>query len=301
MQKNNEVRIGSHLVGEGHPVFVVAEIGINHNGSIELAKRLIDAAVKAGCDAVKFQKRTIGLCYTPEELAQVRPNDPERPNPWGIDLLTNEVQKRKLEFGEREYEEIDRYCREKGIIWFASPWDEPSVDFLERFDPPCYKIPSARVRGEESFLRYVRSKGRPLILSTGACTFGDVALALEVIGRENLILTHCVLQYPCESENLNLLVIPELRKRVGVPVGYSGHEKGVATSVMAAVLGAVMIERHISLDRAMYGSDQAASLEPGGLTLLVRDIRTWERARGDGLRAVLPGEEVNYQKLRRKV
>lgn len=285
------IKIAGREIGDDLPVFVVAEIGINHNGDVNIAKELTKMAVEAGCDAVKFQKRSLELCYTPEELAA------PRESPWG---KTNGDQKHGLEFGLKEYTEIDKYCRELGIMWFASPWDEPSVDFLEQFDPPCYKIPSARVRGEDGFLRYVRSMGRPIIMSTGACEMDHIDHAVSVVGRENLALTHCVLKYPCESANLNLRMIQVLRDRFSVPVGYSGHEKGVATSVMAAALGAVIIERHITLDRTMYGSDQAASLERPGLEHLVRDLRVWERARGNGRKHVLPEEEVNFQKLRRK-
>ena len=286
------VKIGDHLVGEGHPCFVVAEIGINHNGDLGIAKRLIDVAVEAGCDAVKFQKRTIDLCYTPEELAA------PRESPWST---TNGEQKRGLEFGQREYEEIDRHCRERGILWFASPWDEPSVDFLEQFDPPCYKIASPRVRCEDKLLRYVRSKGRPVIMSTGACNEEHIHHAVGVLSEQDLVLTHCVLQYPCDNAVLNLQMIHTLQGWYpNVPIGYSGHEKGVASSVMAVVLGAVMVERHITLDRTMYGSDQAASMEKAGIDRLVRDIRVWESARGDGLKRVLEMEETNLQKLRRK-
>jgi len=289
----HNVAVGNRVVGDGNPCFIIAEIGINHNGDVGLAKELIRMAHEAGCDAVKFQKRTIELCYTPEELSA------PRESPWG---KTNGDQKRGLEFGLKEYEEIDRYCRDLGIMWFASPWDEPSVDFLEQFDPPCYKVPSARVRGEDSFLRYLRSQGRPIILSTGACSETDIRNAVDLLGGDELIITHCVLQYPCDSAELNLSMVSTLRNWFPhIPIGYSGHEKGVASSVMAVVLGASVVERHITVDRTMYGSDQAASLERSGIEHLVRDIRVWERARGDGVKRILPAEEVNWEKLRRKV
>lgn len=287
------VKIGDRIVGPGQPCFIVAEIGINHNGDVEIAKKLISVAKEAGCDAVKFQKRTIELCYTPEELAA------SRESPWGT---TNGAQKRGLEFGFAQFEEIDKYARELGITWFASPWDEPSVDFLEEFNPPCYKVPSARVREEDRFLRYIRSKGRPIIMSTGACEEEHIRHAVDVLGMKDLILTHCVLEYPCESENLSLGMIQTLGDWFpNIPIGYSGHDKGVATSVVAAAIGAVMVERHITLDRSMYGSDQAASLEPAGIHRLVRDIRTWEAAKGDGVKRILPDEAKNWEKLRRKV
>ena len=241
---------------------------------------------------MKFQKRTIELCYTPEELSV------PRESPWGT---TTGDQKRGLEFCQAEYEEIDRYCRERDILWFASPWDEPSVDFLEQFNPPCYKVPSPRARNEDDFIRYIRRKRKPVILSTGACQESDIRHAVEVLGEKDLILTHCVLKYPCDDEALNLRMVETLQGWYpDVPVGYSGHERGIASSVMAAVLGAVMVERHITLDRTMYGSDQAASLEPMGLERLVRDIRVWELARGCGTKRVLDAEEANFQKLRRK-
>jgi N-acetylneuraminate synthase len=287
-----KVRIGDRSVGAGHPCFVVAEIGINHNGDVNLAKKLIDIARGAGCDAVKFQKRDIELCYTQEELAT------PRESPWG---KTNGEQKRGLEFNQEAYVEIDRHCREVGMMWTASPWDEPSVDFLEQFNPPFYKIPSARVRGEDEFLRYVRSKGRPVVMSTGACDEDAIRHAVNIVGEENLVLMHCVLTYPAAEGTLNLRMIETLKSWFpNVPIGYSGHEVGLPTSVMAAVLGAAMVERHITTSRAIYGSDQAASMEPAGITTLVRDIRMWERERGDGQKTVLPGELANFEKLRRK-
>lgn len=284
--------LGNQLIGPESACFIVAEIGINHNGDINIAKKLIDVAVEAGCNAVKFQKRTTNLCYTPEELAA------PRESPWGT---TNGEQKRGLEFGEVEFDEIDRYCHEKGIMWFASPWDEPSVDFLEKYNPPCYKIASSRVRDEDDFLRYVRSKGRPIIISTGACEEEHIRHAVEVLGEENLVIMHCVLEYPAPEGVLNLRVIQTLARWFpNVPIGYSGHEVGLPHSVMAAVLGASVVERHITLDRSMYGSDQAASMEPSGIKHLVRDIRIWEKERGDGVKRVSSNELKNWNKLRRK-
>lgn len=284
--------LGNQPIGPDSACFIVAEIGINHNGDINIAKKLIDVAVEAGCNAVKFQKRTIDLCYTPEELTA------PRESPWGT---TNGEQKRGLEFGEAEFDEIDRYCHERGIMWFASPWDEPSVDFLEKYNPPCYKIASSRVRDEDDFLRYVRSKGRPVILSTGACEEEHIRHAVDVLGEENLVVMHCVLEYPAPDGVLNLRMIRTLARWFpNVPVGYSGHEVGLPHSVMAAVLGASVVERHITLDRAMYGSDQAASLEPSGIKHLVRDIRIWERERGDGIKRVSANELKNWNKLKRK-
>ncbi|MHB1330566.1 MAG: N-acetylneuraminate synthase family protein [Minisyncoccota bacterium] len=315
------IRIGNRTVGMDFPCFVIAEIGINHNGDINIAKKLIDIAVEAGCDAVKFQKRTVELCYTKEELAKPRVVNPESGvlqlavkrgvlNDESVTRLvssnyeetTNGDLKYSLEFNRKEYGEIHRYCQAAGIMWFASPWDEPSVDFLEEFDPPCYKIASPRVRDEDDFLRYVRSKGRPIIMSTGACEESHIRHAVEVIGEGDLILMHCILTYPVGVESLNLRVIETLRSWFpDIPVGYSGHEVGEPTSVMAAVMGAVAVERHITLDRAMFGSDQAASLEFSGIDRLVRDIRMWEKARGDGVRCQIQSEIQNLEKLRRKI
>ena len=285
----NAVGIGDRLVGEGHPCYVVAEIGINHNGDVEIAKKLIDVAVAAGCNAVKFQKRTIEVVYSAEELAK------PRESPFGI---INGDLKRALEFGLEEYREIDAYCREKKIPWFASPWDEQSVDFIEQFNVPCHKIASACLT-DEGLLHYVRSKGRPIILSTGMSTLEQLDRALEILGKEDLILLHACSTYPAYYEELNLRVIPTLRQRYGLNVGYSGHESGIASSAAAVVLGACMVERHITLDRAMWGSDQAASLGPNGIALLVRDIRLIEIAMGDGIKRVIDREVPIMKKLRR--
>jgi len=281
--------IGDRAAGHGHPCFIVAEIGINHNGDLELARRLIDAAADAGCDAVKFQKRTVEVVYTPEELA--RP----RENPFGP---TNGDLKRGLEFGEAGYREVDAHCRERGLLWFASCWDEGSVDFMERFDPPCYKIASASLT-DERLLRHHRKTGRPLILSTGMSTMDEIRRAVEILGLENLVLLHCTSTYPSQPEELNLRTIETLRREFGCPVGYSGHEVGLQTTLAAVALGACVVERHITLDRAMWGSDQAASVEPHGFARLVRDIRVIERAMGDGVKRVYDSELPIRDKLRR--
>ena len=283
------VHIGKRQVGPGHPVYVIAEIGINHNGSVDLAKQLIDAAAGCGCDAVKFQKRTVDVVYTAEELAK------PRENPFGP---TNGDLKRGLEFGPREYTEIDAYCKARGIDWFASCWDEASVDFMERFDPVCYKIASACLT-DDSLLRHHRRTGRPIILSTGMSDMGQIEHAVGVLGPDRLILLHCTSNYPSPPNELNLLTISTLRDRFGIPVGYSGHEVGLATSYAAAVLGACVIERHITLDRAMWGSDQAASVEPQGIARLVRDIREYEIAAGDGIKRLYESEVPIMKKLRR--
>ena len=284
------MKIGSKVIGDGHPCYIVAEIGINHNGSVESAFRLIDLALEAGCDAVKFQKRTVDAVYTPEELA--RP----RESPFG---RTNGDLKRGLELGFEEYSEIDKYCKQKEICWFASCWDEASVEFIEKFNPPCYKIASASLTND-GLLRQHRKYGKPLIISTGMSTDEQIKHAIEILGTKNLAILHSTSTYPAQPEELNLSVIKTLRKEVSVPIGYSGHEAGMLTSFAAVVLGACMVERHITLDRALWGSDQAASLGPAGIKALVEYTRTFEIAKGDGIKKVYPSEVPIIKKLRRK-
>ena len=283
------VKIGSKLVGDGQPCYIIAEIGINHNGDIDLAKRLISVAVAAGCDAVKFQKRTVDVVYTADELAK------PRENPFGT---TNGDLKRGLEFEAGDYEEIADFCKSVKIPWFVSPWDEGAVDFMEDFDTPVYKIASASLT-DDALLKHVRQTGKPVVASTGMSTYEEIDHAVDVLGKENLVLMHTTSTYPAKYEQLNLRAIPTMRERYGVPIGYSGHETGIPTSVAAAVLGACMIERHITMDRAMWGSDQSASLEPNGISRLVRDIRLCEQSMGDGVKRVYEEEVPILKKLRR--
>ena len=285
----SEVRLGERLVGDGHPCLVFAEIGINHNGDVELAKKLVDLAYVAGCEAVKFQKRTLEVVYTPEELAK------PRESPFGE---TNGDLKRGLELGQGDYEEIDRHCHSKPMAWTASCWDEASVDFIEQFSPPFYKVASACLT-DDALLRHTRAKGRPIVLSTGMSTLDQVDHAVEVLGTDDLVLLHCCSAYPSRYDDLNLRAMATLRERYGVPVGYSGHETGIPSSVVAAALGACIVERHITLDRAMWGSDHAASLEPNGIMRLVRDVRLVELALGDGRVEVVEREAALIGKLRR--
>jgi N-acetylneuraminate synthase len=285
----SEIRIADYLVGNGHPCYAIAEIGINHNGEVELAKKLIDVAVSSGCNAVKFQKRTIEVVYPPEELA--RP----RESPFGT---TNGELKYGLEFGQEEYEEIDRYCREKKIVWFASCWDEQAVDFIDQFDVPCYKIASASLT-DDKLLQHTRATGKPILLSTGMSTLEQIDHAVEVLGKNDLLIMHSCSTYPAYYEELNLRVIPLLIERYGIPIGYSGHETGLPSTVAAAILGACLVERHITLDRSMWGSDHAASLEPNGITRLIRDIRLIETSMGDGVKRVVEREIPIMKKLRR--
>lgn len=283
------VRIGNQLIGDGQPCYVVAEIGINHNGDVAQAKRLISVASAAGCSAVKFQKRTVDVVYTPEELAK------PRESPFGE---TNGDLKRGLEFGLDQYREIDSFAKQCGMPWFASCWDEASVDFIDQFDPPAYKIASATLT-DDALLCHTRAKGKPIILSTGMSTLEQIDHAVGVLGKANLVLLHTCSSYPSQYEELNLRVIPLLRERYDLPVGYSGHETGLPSSVAAVAMGACMIERHITTNRALWGSDHAASLEPNGINRLVRDIRLIEISMGDGVKRVVPTEIPIMQKLRR--
>jgi N-acetylneuraminate synthase len=283
------VRIGDRTVGEGQNCYVIAEIGVNHNGDLEIAKRLIDVAVQAGCDAVKFQKRTPEICVPAAQRYTMRET------PWGY--ISYMAYRERVEFGLDQYKEIDAFCRDHQIKWFASCWDSPSVDFIEQFDAPCYKIASATMKNEP-LLRHTRATGKPLILSTGMSSFDDVDRAVSVLGKENLVLLHAVSTYPAEYSELNLRAISTMRQRYDLPIGYSGHETGIPSSVAAVALGACVVERHITLDRAMWGSDQAASLEPNGITRLVRDIRLIERSMGDGNKCVLERELPIIARLR---
>jgi len=283
------VRIGNRDVGDGQPCYAIAEIGINHNGDVAQAKRLISVASAAECNAVKFQKRTIDVVYKPEELAK------PRESPFGE---TNGDLKRGLEFGFEQYCEVDRFAKECGMAWFASCWDEASVDFVDQFDPPCYKVASASLT-DDNLLRHTRRKGRPIILSTGMSTLEQIDHAVDVLGKDDLILLHTCSTYPSQYTELNLRVIPLLKERYGVPIGYSGHETGLPSSVAAAAIGACVVERHITTDRSLWGSDHAASLEPNGINRLVRDIRLVETSMGDGVKRVVPSEVPIMQKLRR--
>ncbi|MEW6180707.1 MAG: N-acetylneuraminate synthase family protein [Chloroflexota bacterium] len=284
------VKIGDRWVGDGYPTYVVAEIGINHNGDIEIAKRLMDAAKHAGVDAVKFQKRTPELCTPPDQ------RDVMRETPWGY--ITYLEYRHKIEFGEAEYREVDRYAREIGITWFASVWDEPSVDFIEAFDPVAYKVPSAALT-DHGLLRKLRSTRRPVILSTGMSTIDQIKAAVELLDMDNLIICHTTSAYPCPPEELNLRMVQTLKETYPCPIGYSGHEVGLIPSVVAVALGACLVERHITLDRAMWGSDQAASVEPGGFERLVKYIRVTELSLGDGVKKVYDSEMPSLKKLRR--
>jgi len=286
-----EIKLGNKLVGDGHPAYVIAEIGINHNGDLEIAKQMVRAAAHAGADAVKFQKRTPEICTPAEQQKQMRET------PWGyISYLDYRY---KVEFDKEAYTEIDQLARELGVDWLASVWDEQSVDSMEQFDTPAYKIPSASLT-DHSLLRHVRKTGKPIIVSTGMSTMDEIHHGIEAVGLDNLLIMHTTSAYPCDPDELNLRMIETLRDEFpNTPIGYSGHEVGLVPSAVAVALGACSVERHFTLDRAMWGSDQAASVEPGGFEKLIKYIRVTEQAMGDGVKKVYESEMSSLKKLRR--
>ncbi len=271
-------------------VFMIAEIGINHNGDLELAKRLIDVAAEAGCGAVKFQKRTVAKVYTREYL------DSPRESPWGT---TQRAQKEGLEFGEEQYDAIDSYCRRKGLQWFASAWDVDSQRFLRKYNLKYNKIASAMLTRDD-LLEEAAGEGRYTFISTGMSTWEEIDHAVEVFRKHDcpFELMHCNSTYPMEEADANLALIPVLRKRYGCKVGYSGHERDIQPSVLSVAAGASSIERHITLNKNMYGSDQKASLEPDQLFALVREVRRAEMIVGSGARVLSSAEQAVRAKLR---
>ncbi len=278
-------------VGPGQPVYITAEIGINHNGELANALALIDHAADAGFNAVKFQKRT-------PEIATPRDQwDIERDTPWG--RMTYIDYRHRVEFGHDEYTAISKHAAERGIAWFASPWDVDSIDFLEQFDVPAHKVASACLTDDELLIK-LRETGRTIILSTGMSTMRQIRHAVEVLGSDNILLCHATSTYPAQASELNLRMIQTLQAEFpNVPIGYSGHETGLQTTVAATAMGAIFVERHVTLDRAMWGSDQSASIEPQGMHRLVRDIRVVTEALGDGVKKVYEGEKSAMKKLRR--
>jgi N-acetylneuraminate synthase len=287
---NEEIRIGTRLVGKEHPTYIIAEIGINHNGDVKIAKKLINAAVSAGCDAVKFQKRTPEVC-TPKTQWDVM-----RDTPWG--RMSYIEYRRRIELSQEDFDAIDSHCKEQGISWFASCWDEESIGFLEQYDPPCIKIQSAGIT-DAGLLYRLRKTGKPLIMSTGMSTMDQLRAAVSILGEDDLVITHATSTYPCPDDELNLQVIKTLQEEFDCPIGYSGHENGWLPSILAVALGACVVERHITLDKTMWGSDQFASLEPEELVQLVSQIRLAEHALGDGIKRVYDSEIPAMTKLRR--
>jgi N-acetylneuraminate synthase len=286
-----EIKVADRFIGDGHPVFVVGEIGINHNGDIRIAKKIIDGALHAGCDAVKFQKRTPEIC-TPKDQWNI-----ERDTPWG--RMTYIDYRHKVEFSEQEYAEIDKYCKQIGMLWFASCWDEPSVDFIEQFNPPFYKTSSASLT-DFPLLDKHKHLNKPIMMSTGMSTMEEINKAITFMDKNNLMIAHATSAYPCKIEELNLKMIETLKKKYPeIPIGYSGHEVGLAPTWAAVALGACFVERHITLDRAMWGTDQAASVEVGGMERLISGIRDIEKSLGDGVKKVYESELGQIKKLRR--
>jgi sialic acid synthase SpsE len=286
----NKVSVGKKAIGAGEPVYIIAEIGINHNGDIEIAKQLMDVAVETGCDAVKFQKRTPEICV-PEEQKSI-----PRDTPWGT--MSYFDYKKRIEFEQSEFEQIDAYAKKIGIDWFASPWDVPSVDFLESFNVPCQKIASACLTDSE-LLSAVNKTKTTTILSTGMSSIEEIDKAVSLLNNVPLAIAQATSTYPAEASELNLRAIQTFAEKYKVPVGYSGHERGLQVTIAAVALGATFVERHITLDRSMWGTDHSASLEPEGLKKLVRDIRIIELALGDGKKKVYASEIPIRAKLRR--
>jgi N-acetylneuraminate synthase len=286
---SNTVNLAGKTIGDGYPVFTIGEIGINHNGDIQVACALIELAAKAGFDAVKFQKRTPLLCVPKDQ------RDVIRETPWGA--MTYMEYRERVEFGEAEYRLIDEKCRKLGLLWFASCWDIPSVDFMESFDTPCFKIASACLTNDE-LLTHIRKKRRPVILSTGMSTLDEIRRAVSLLDTRTLLVAHTTSSYPCSVSELNLRMIGTLKDQFDCPVGYSGHETGQLMTCVAVGAGAVFVERHITLDKSMWGSDQAASLSPEEFTELLKEIRQAERAMGDGQKRIYDSELSALKKLR---
>ena len=291
MGTKREILVGERMIGDGHPVFVIAEIGINHNGSMDIAKKIITGAKAAGCDAVKFQKRTPEVCVPKDQW------DIERDTPWG--RMTYIDYRHKVEFDKKDYDEIDKFCRELEILWFASCWDIESVDFMKEFNPPLFKTSSASLTDTDLLIRHSKLD-KPVIVSTGMSTMEEIENGVEEFGLDNLMIAHSTSSYPCKYEDLNLKMITTLRNRyTNTPIGYSGHETGLSPTWAAVALGATFVERHITLDRAMWGTDQAASVEVDGFHRLVRNIRDIEIAMGDGIKKVYDSELDARNKLRK--
>jgi N-acetylneuraminate synthase len=291
MNYERKIRVGNRLIGDDEAVFIVAEIGINHNGSVDIAKKMIEGALYSGCDAVKFQKRTPEICVPKDQW------DIERDTPWG--RMTYIDYRHRIEFSKEEFGELVRFCNAKGILWFSSCWDEESVHFIEEFDPVLYKTASACLTDSELLLKH-RALNKPVMMSTGMSTNEEIESAVEILGTEKLLIAHSTSSYPCPVEELNLRMIATLKEKYPyTPVGYSGHEVGLAPSWAAVAVGASFIERHITLDRAMWGTDQAASVEIMGMARLVSNIRDIEKALGDGIKKVYKSELKSLQRLRR--
>ena len=291
MESNiKEIKLGEKQISEKDPFFFIAEIGINHNGSIDMVKKLIDMAVVSGADAVKFQKRTPEICV-PEHQKEIL-----RETPWGT--MSYLDYKKRIEFTEDDYREIDDYCKEKNI-WFASPWDLESFEFLEKFNVPAYKIASAKLTDKDLLMR-IKATNKPVFMSIGGSTMEQARKAVSLLEDSNpLIILHCNSSYPASENELNLKVISEMKKVFPKHIiGYSGHELGIDPSCIAAALGARVIERHITLDRTMWGTDHSASLEAEDIIKLIRNLRNLDNYLGDGIKIINEKERTVIEKLR---
>ena len=287
----NTIKIGNKIIGEGYPCFIIAEAGVNHNGELALAKKLVDIAVASGADAVKFQKRDIDSMLTKE--AQNKPY--AGPHSYGE---TYGEHRRALELKDFDFFELKKYCDDRNIIFLASGWDRKSIDFLDELGVEAFKVASADLTNTP-FLEYIAKKGKPMIISTGMANMDEVERAVNTIREinEQFIIMQCTATYPCKFEDVNLNVIKTYKEKFGPLVGYSGHELGIAITLCAVVMGAVVIERHFTIDRTMKGPDHSASLEPQGLYKLIRDIRAYEKALGSYEKKILEEEIPIRQKL----
>ena len=293
MNSGARTLVGNRVIGDGQPAFIIGEVGINHNGSMELARKLIEGAARAGVDAVKFQKRTPEKCVPRDQWSKVRET------PWGN--MTYIDYKMRMELSFDDFSDVDRLCRELGILWFASCWDEDAVEFIRQFDPPCIKASSASLT-DLDLLHKMRGAGTPLMISTGMSTKDEIDAAVKAVGTNSLLIAHSTSSYPCPVGDLNLRMIHTLKAEYPMcPIGYSGHEVGLSPTWAAVALGATFVERHITLDRAMWGTDQSASVELNGLERLVSNIRDIEAALGDGMKRVYEGELEPRRRLRRFV
>ncbi len=284
------LKLGKRLIGDDHPAYIIAEIGINHNGSVAIAKELIKSAADAGVDAVKFQKRTPELCVPEHQKNQMRDT------PWGY--ISYLDYRHKVEFDQEQYAQLDSFCKSQNIDWMASSWDIESLKFIDSFNPPAHKVPSALLT-DRQLLRAIAETGRTAILSTGMSTMAEIEKAVSILGQDNLVICHTTSSYPCPPEELNLRMIQTLKEAYQCPIGYSGHEVGLIPTAVAVAMGACLVERHMTLDRSMWGSDQAASVEPQGMRTLVKYVRVTEKALGDGEKKVYDSEQSSIKKLRR--
>jgi N-acetylneuraminate synthase len=287
-----KIKVGGRVIGNNEPVYLIAEISINHNGDLQIAKRLIDATWATGWDCAKFQKRTPDICVPDQQKNVIRQT------PWGE--MTYLEYKKRIEFQKKEYDYIDRYCNEKPLHWTASVWDMQSLEFLLNYEVPFIKIPSAKIT-DRTLVEESAKSGKPVFLSTGMSTLAEIDEAVNILEQhtsKNYVLFHCNSTYPAKLEELNMQMIKTLKERYGCLVGYSGHEEEIMPATLAPVYGACVVERHITLDHKMWGTDQAASLEIRGMSFLAARVHEVKLIAGDGIKTIYPGEEKMREKLR---